>query len=114
MNSKLEKEIVYLEKLKEKIEILKGLTEKRIKLEKKKNELEEENKILENALKMTIIFYSACSFSRYYNRNWSEKKIQRADRRLAVYCLTHSIEIREDEDGMRCYPYTAWHDLGYV
>lgn len=112
--SKLEEEIANLKKLEEEITILKKLTEERIKLKKRKAELEEEKEILEKALKMTIPFYSSRYFSSYYNRNWSEEKIRKADKRMAVYCLTHAIEIRKNEDGTKSYPYSAWRDLGYV
>ena len=94
---KLEKEIAHLKQLKI-----------------RKTQLEEENKQLEEALRKTISFYSASFFARCFNRDWNEEKICKADKRMTVYCLTHSIEIRRNEEGVKSYPYTAWRDLGYL
>ena len=95
--TKLEKEIAHLKQLKI-----------------RKKQLEEENKHLEEVLRKTIPFYSASLFAHNFNRSWNEEKIRKADNRMTVYCLTHSIEIRRNEEGIKSYPYTAWRDLGYL
>ena len=97
LTTKLEKEIAHLKQLKI-----------------RKRQLEEENKHLEEALRKIIPFYSASLFSICFNKNWSEEKIKKADRNIAIHCLTNSIEIRRDEEGIKSYPYTAWRDLGYL
>lgn len=97
LTTKLKKEIAYLKQLKI-----------------RKMQLEEENKHLEEALRKIIPFYSATLFSICFNSDWSEEKIRKADKRMTVYCLTHSIEIRRNEEGAKSYPYTAWRDLGYL
>ena len=84
---KLEKEIAHLKQLKI-----------------RKRQLEEENKHLEKALRKIIPFYSAYLFARCFNRNWNEEKICKADKRMTVYCLTHSIEIRRNEEGIKNFP----------
>lgn len=83
-------------------------------LEKEKKKLEEENALLEKTIKERIPFYSARLFDSCFNKNWSEGKIKKADKRMAIYCLTHAIEIRKSDDGTKSYPCTAWFDLGYL